>query len=307
MIDFIGIGAQKAGTTWLYKNLEAMPQFSLPSMKEIHYFDRAVNYPSPDMLREPKAMKKIFSPYWAQKFGRKMYAAAKKSDWDEMKWLANSWFSNIDDDWYLSIFENLEGIKGEITPSYSMLERHDIEKMYAVAPQAKLILMLRNPVDRAWSHYRFHKGKGQYAMQHEEIMAFMKNDAQRRRSDFRTVIENYYSVYPANQILIGFYDAIKHQPKALLTEIVQFLGGDPKEIEAYCTLERKINVSKAVACPVEVRKELVDMYSDAVRDLAENFDGYFSYWQCVNENIEGTIDPKNLSPVLKLNTAPSFK
>ena len=39
--DFIGIGAQKAGTTWLHRNLQAHPQLYMPR-KEVHYFDRKI-------------------------------------------------------------------------------------------------------------------------------------------------------------------------------------------------------------------------------------------------------------------------
>ncbi len=38
--DFVGIGAQKAGTTWLYHNLRAHPEIWMPPRKEIHYFNR---------------------------------------------------------------------------------------------------------------------------------------------------------------------------------------------------------------------------------------------------------------------------
>jgi hypothetical protein len=37
--DFLGIGAQKAGTTWLYENLRCHPEIFLPDQKELHYFD----------------------------------------------------------------------------------------------------------------------------------------------------------------------------------------------------------------------------------------------------------------------------
>ena len=38
--DFLGIGAQKAGTTWLHENLRRHPELFLPEEKELHYFDR---------------------------------------------------------------------------------------------------------------------------------------------------------------------------------------------------------------------------------------------------------------------------
>lgn len=40
MIDFLGIGAQKSGTTWLYENLERHPQVAFSAGKELHFWDR---------------------------------------------------------------------------------------------------------------------------------------------------------------------------------------------------------------------------------------------------------------------------
>ncbi|WP_431130356.1 hypothetical protein, partial [Flagellimonas flava] len=57
-------------------------------------------------------------------------------------------FSDYSDEWYKSIFAPFKGLKGEITPSYSMLSKEDISRMYAMAPTAKLVLMLRDPIDR---------------------------------------------------------------------------------------------------------------------------------------------------------------
>ncbi len=46
-IDFIGIGAQKSGSSWLFKNLRALPDFSLQEVKEFHYFDRSPQLSNP--------------------------------------------------------------------------------------------------------------------------------------------------------------------------------------------------------------------------------------------------------------------
>jgi hypothetical protein len=37
--NFLIIGAQKAGTTWLFQNLQSHPEIWLPAEKEIHFFD----------------------------------------------------------------------------------------------------------------------------------------------------------------------------------------------------------------------------------------------------------------------------
>jgi hypothetical protein len=43
MIDFLGIGAQKAGTTWLFRHLRAHPQIRFPAGKEIHFWNRDIS------------------------------------------------------------------------------------------------------------------------------------------------------------------------------------------------------------------------------------------------------------------------
>ena len=40
MIDFIGIGAQKCGTTWLYEHLRRHPDIAFPAGKEVHFWDQ---------------------------------------------------------------------------------------------------------------------------------------------------------------------------------------------------------------------------------------------------------------------------
>jgi len=43
--DFVGIGAQKAGTTWLGHNLQLHPEIWMPGIKELHYFNERINDP----------------------------------------------------------------------------------------------------------------------------------------------------------------------------------------------------------------------------------------------------------------------
>src|SRR6185312_178498 len=48
--DFLGIGAQKAGTTWLYENLKRHPEISFPAEKEVHFWDRREDRPASEWL-----------------------------------------------------------------------------------------------------------------------------------------------------------------------------------------------------------------------------------------------------------------
>jgi hypothetical protein len=108
--DFVIIGAQKCGTTYLYQLLTKHPNVQSAAVKELHYFDRPED-------------------------------------------------SEKDIEWYQRCFPPPQwkngqiSITGEKSPSY-LFHPHAAERMAQVVPEARLIVLLRNPVDRAYSNYR---------------------------------------------------------------------------------------------------------------------------------------------------------
>ena len=63
--DFLGIGAARTGSTWLYHNLIIQSGIWLPPNKELHYFDRNIKYPSPSFLHD--------SSFWKRLIGREAH------------------------------------------------------------------------------------------------------------------------------------------------------------------------------------------------------------------------------------------
>ncbi|WP_287276577.1 MULTISPECIES: sulfotransferase domain-containing protein [unclassified Okeania] len=64
-------------------------------------------------------------------------------------------------DWYLSQFPTIPDgknlITGEATPDY-LVDPHTPQRMFNLVPDVKLIVLLRNPIDRAVSHYHHNRG-----------------------------------------------------------------------------------------------------------------------------------------------------
>ena len=58
--DFLGIGAPRAGTTWLWTVLRQHPQIWMPPRKELHYFDRAEKYPTASHLQHERLLTRLF-------------------------------------------------------------------------------------------------------------------------------------------------------------------------------------------------------------------------------------------------------
>ncbi|MFD2587069.1 sulfotransferase [Croceitalea marina] len=289
-INFWGIGAQKAGTTWLHYNLSKTPGFAIPPVKEFHYFDRDAKYPSPNKLSETKLKNRITKVTFLKKASRTIISSLFKGKMKDVAFNFKWYFSDYSDKWYISIFAPFKGIKGEITPSYSMLSKEDISRMYAMAPDAKLVLMLRNPVDRAWSHFRHTKkrikGFTLDSVEDSEIIAFMQSEGQELRSNYVRTINNFTSVFPKEQLLIGFFDAIMDAPEQLLDEVIQFISSNNKPEEESkklsnvddSAIKKVVNKSIELDCPPAVLTLLKEKYHDMSLDLANQYGGYFNKW-----------------------------
>ncbi|WP_299523649.1 sulfotransferase [Winogradskyella sp.] len=314
-INFWGIGAQKAGTTWLHFNLSKTPGFSVPPVKEFHYFDRDTKYPSPNFLSKTKARDRIASTPYLIKAGKSILKSALTGKMRNIIFSFKWYFSDYSDEWYKSIFSIYGGIKGEITPSYSMLSEEDISRMFAMAPDAKLIFMLRNPVDRAWSHFRHTKkrikGFSLDSIEENEIITFMQNEGQELRSDYARTIKNFTSVFPKEQLLICFYDAIIDAPEQLLQEIIQFITSgsstenreglrSSKNDEGDLPIKKVVNKSIELDCPPEVLALLKEKYHDMILDLASQYGGYFDKWYYETYGKSSENNDDRLFPTIRI-------
>lgn len=149
--------------------------------------------------------------------------------------------------WYKEIITNAakeagkEGVKilGDKTPSYSyMLQWH--ETMHNVCPDAKIILFLRNPVDRAYSNYNFYRNAwkeyyGKYSF--EEIIKWEKETQWGKQRDgwnihFQAIqrgfyceqIESLLQFFPREQLYVAIMERVWKNPEEEYGKIFDFLG-----------------------------------------------------------------------------------
>jgi hypothetical protein len=148
--DFIGIGAQKAGTTWLYHNLRNHPQIWIPR-KEVHYFDQRIK--DTDFSVRSKILgKSEADKKWRNQVSHWTKVHLRNFSLPGLWWVYKFYMRPPNDEWYASIFEPRRGrIAGEITPNYSVLGKDVIAHVHELMPEAKIIFMMRNPIERAWS------------------------------------------------------------------------------------------------------------------------------------------------------------
>src|SRR5437879_6070971 len=118
--DFLCIGAQKAGTSWLYRQLTEHPDFWMPPVKELHYFNLLGRVPS------------VASARARDDRDRRFLEAIKRL----------SARSHLDLEDYAGLFA-VKGklLSGDITPAYSMLNDEVIERIVSHFPNLKVIFL----------------------------------------------------------------------------------------------------------------------------------------------------------------------
>lgn len=229
MIDFLCIGVQKAGTTWLMANIKHHPQvWTPPFVKELHYFDvRYLGYSKEERL---KKFKKRCERIIVKKPNLRSYCAK----------VLDETFA-FTDDWYRHVFSIAKSgkLKAECTPLYFALERKGIEHVRRMlAPQGKLIVMMRDPVARALSSLRMEM-EWVRSPNAEQIMREPLFD---RRGDYATNIPRWEAVFAPEDILYVPFGRIKHEPHEVIREIEAYLG--LSRFSEYPKLSTQVNATK---------------------------------------------------------------
>jgi len=145
-------------------------------------------------------------------------------------------------DWYMDEYFHKEKIDeqklwGTVTPVY-MSGEHFAEKLFKVCPHAKLIAILRDPFERAYSHYQMSVKRGietrSFPEAAHELMTQQSFENARQTptesnayfawSEYGRILSSYAKYYDKENILVLSLNELEHVPKATLDKICRFLG-----------------------------------------------------------------------------------
>lgn len=249
--DFLGIGSAQSGTTWLHRNLGHHPDIFLPSVKEVHYFDRAFWWP----LRE-------YSEFFAPGVGR---------------------------------------LKGEITPGYAILHPDRIRFIRAVMPEARLVIIIRNPVDRAWSAARrVLSGLAESTfdvafedIEKSEIIAYLNQEHDYRpergnqgayapgvlRGNYTAILDNWLTHFPEEQLLVCFFEELREDPRGLFLRVLEHIGASTDVDLGAFPLAKVVNKNPEHPIPDAIRSFLQDKYRDEIEGLYQRFGDPVAPWR----------------------------
>lgn len=163
-------------------------------------------------------------------------------------------------EWYIGQFPATipaGSLVGEATP-YALFHPRAPQRLYEIAPNARIIVLLRNPVDRAYSHYLHERARGHESLSFEAAIAaeperlreleeqlasgeLPASDVHKRasyvaRGRYARQLERWFTVFPQNQLLIAQSEDLYGDPAAATRRVTDFLGIQPLSADAFSTL-----------------------------------------------------------------------
>jgi hypothetical protein len=248
--DFLIVGAQRSGTTSLYRYLLDHPQVlpAIPS-KGVHYFD----------MHHTRSLRWYRSHFPTE-------AARRRCERES----------------------GAPVITGEGSPYY-LFHPHGPARAAAAVPGARVIAMLRDPVERAYSHYQQEYARGfedadtferalelepgRLAGERERMLAdpaydsrAMQHHAYVARGEYVDQVKAWRERFPAERVLVICYERFFADPQAEYAEVLRFLGlpdpAEPPRFKAY-------NARPAGGMTDETRARLRAHFAEPNRRLEE--------------------------------------
>lgn len=124
--------------------------------------------------------------------------------------------------WYVKHFEKAgDRLKGEVCHDY-LYSKEACERIKRHLPDVKLIVMLRHPVERAVSHYKYSTMQGNVTGDLNE--AVRQNENILECSRYSKYLPMYIETFGVGNVLILDFDQLKKDPDSLVKQVCKFLG-----------------------------------------------------------------------------------
>ena len=267
---FLCIGAQKAGTTWLYRALENQPDLWLPPVKELHYFDEKRLHPRSwyELMRGTDGI----AGRWRRQLGterrRRIHEADHPEATERAEWSRNYFFGPTSPEWYASLFPT-DRLGGDITPEYALLDPQGIADALTINPDLRVIYLLRHPIEREWSGAVMRsRGLGRST-------DLVLKGGRRRHARYLENLDRWQAALPPGRLFVGWFDDIAQHPQELLGEILEFLGAPATNASLPAG---RPNSGGASTMPGRLAAPLAQELRPQLRELARRLGGPALEW-----------------------------
>lgn len=222
---FLVVGAVKAGTTSLHEYLMQHPEIYMSPVKETNHFsdaDMDFDHFNVDYWQD---IGHQLDKYLQGVMDRKIHIAHVRR-WDQ----------------YLKLYKNVQDERaiGEVSNSYLYCPS-TAQAIKDKLPDVKIVMVLRNPVDRLFSQYVMNLKLGKIT--ERDLLKELENDAAKAHKGwgvshlyeevgmYSAQVQRYYDLFPAAQIKVILFDDFKSDPRGVMQDLFAFLGVAALEVD----------------------------------------------------------------------------
>lgn len=223
---FLGVGAMKAGTTWLYAMLERHPELLFCPEKETHYLYH--RYIDPTQLSETRRLCNVRERYLLRFDPETANIDRVRQN---LHWISAYLSNPVDDHWYRNLFQMRRHHR--YACDFSNLSAHlpaDVwPRIAANCDRLRVLYTMRDPVKRLWSHTKFHL---QVTDQLHLLDDWRPRDFERfvrqpfiwDNAEYGRTLRALREGLPGDTWQAVFYEDIHADRRAMLRRIEAFLG-----------------------------------------------------------------------------------
>lgn len=184
MLDFVVIGSQKCGTTWLFDKLKMHPRLYFPVGKEGNHWNHR---------------------FYVSDVHRSIYHAAMHGP----------------------VVDLCRYVCGDMTPEYAIMPLEQIQNLKKHHPNIHLFLMVRNPIQRAWSAikmtYRYYN-MDLSSLTDEKTIQAITTGKTAELGQYDVIINNWLSVFEPEQLHILFFEDLPTHYRDVLSKCCSVIG-----------------------------------------------------------------------------------
>ncbi len=277
---FFCVGATKAGTSWLHSQLQGHPDCHLRTIKELHYFSLTTEAQFARAIKQAKAEAAgVRDKAKTAPLDRLPYMQRRISDLEDWVQVLQAGYGAHDrylD--YLTAGAGTRRVVGDVTPAYGLLPPEMLTTMAGLTADVRFVYLMRDPVDRLWSHVRMNCARANRATFAEASLQMMEDilagnltpemDGILRRGDYVAILDKLRMAIPAGQVLSVVYENMFNNGG--LDQITGFLGLTPIPPK----VESRVHAGLPLSLPSDLKsraRKFLDPQYQGVRERLADF------------------------------------
>jgi len=275
---FVCVGAQKAGTTWLYRQFEGHADFGQPFFKEVHYFDHV--HCGTRYLNDTRLSVLVWhAQNKPEELARWIHGDHPSRGSSEVGQVLDAVTQRLSDDWYIDAMTTRARWAIDFSPGYATIGWVGFAHMRRLAHQIVPCFVMRHPVERAWSSLVHEFTFGAWRRAETDVSRVPEADVRAWLTDEANMVHAYTdywatlcaldTVFGLNAVSLVFHDEIKQNPEAVVNRLYKRLEVDP------ATLNRELLTARVFKSPQSeipdyARKLLTEQWAPMVRRIDQD-------------------------------------